>query len=120
MQELRSELLSSSSPRPSSASQGWGSGQAGTLCGNLCPLHPESLLMRKKDKPKGKRGQEQDAMQAGKQPHVIPMAFCSPISQALRGQASSGPLTGQGQCPHCPSWPNSERSPMPPWPTPTV
>lgn len=57
MQELRSELLSSSSPRPSSASQGWGSWQARPLCVNLCPLHPGSLLMGEKDKPTGEGGQ---------------------------------------------------------------
>lgn len=56
MQELRSELLSSSSPRPSSASQGWGSWQARPLCVNLCPLHPGSLLLGKKDKPRGEGG----------------------------------------------------------------
>lgn len=52
MQELRSELLSSSSPSPSSASQGWGSWQARPLCANLCPLHPGSLLTGRKTGPK--------------------------------------------------------------------
>ena len=57
MQELRSELLSSSSPSPSSASQGWGSWQVRPLWVNLCPLHPGSLLMGEKDRPKGEEGQ---------------------------------------------------------------
>lgn len=45
MQELRSELLSSSSPSPSSASQGWGGWQLVPF-GNLCPLQEGSLRRR--------------------------------------------------------------------------
>lgn len=45
MQELRSELLSSSSPSPSSASQGCGGWQLVPL-GNLCPLQEGSLRRR--------------------------------------------------------------------------
>lgn len=63
MQELRSELLSSSSPRPSSASQGWGSWQARPLCVNLCPLHPGSLLMGEKDKPTDEGGHGRSRLQ---------------------------------------------------------
>lgn len=74
MQELRSELLSSSSPRPSSASQGWGSWQARPLCVNLCPLHPGSLLMREREKPTGEGGQEQAA--AGARGRVASDGHC--------------------------------------------
>lgn len=91
MQELRSELLSSSSPSPSSASQGWGSWQARPLCVNLCPLHTGSLLMGEKDRPEGERGQ-------GRSPGKQPLRR-HPHSPSA---ASSHEGRGGGQAPQCP------------------
>lgn len=91
MQELRSELLSSSSPSPSSASQGWGSWQARPLCVNLCPLHTGSLLMGEKDRPEGEQGQ-------GRSPGKQPLR-CHPHSPSA---ASSHEGRGGSQAPQCP------------------
>lgn len=93
MQELRSELLSSSSPSPSSASQGWGSWQARPLCVNLCPLHPGSLLTGKRERPAGERaGEEQAATGTAAPPSPSPQP-----TEAVRLRRH----------PRCPSGPSS-------------